>query len=110
MNHLNNYFAVACRHRGWLRSFLLVSVFTCCCFDLESRGQLPSQISSTTQSSASQTDLEVEGQASQADSGKEVTEQSRHGSFVGAPIPSSSPAIGTGVTLMAGYIFPISKS
>jgi len=35
-------------------------------------------------------------------------EEGRHGSFVGAPIPTSSPAIGTGATIIAGYIFPIS--
>jgi hypothetical protein len=32
------------------------------------------------------------------------------GSFVAAPIPTSSAAIGTGVVLMAGYIFPFSKT
>ena len=32
------------------------------------------------------------------------------GSIVFAPIPTSSPAIGTGITLMGGYIFPLRKS
>jgi hypothetical protein len=39
----------------------------------------------------------------------EEERESRGGSFVGAPVPTSSPAIGSGVTLMAGYIFPLSK-
>src|SRR3954453_13612538 len=30
--------------------------------------------------------------------------------FVGAPIPTSSPATGSGVTLMGGSIFPLSKN
>ena len=34
----------------------------------------------------------------------------RRGSFVGVPIPMSSPALGNGVALVAGYIFPIQKS
>jgi hypothetical protein len=44
---------------------------------------------------------------------KESTEQkpvkARKGAFVAVPVPTSSPATGSGVTLMAGYIFPISK-
>jgi len=37
-------------------------------------------------------------------------ENSRKGSFVVAPIPISSPAIGTGAVLALGYIFPLSKT
>jgi len=35
---------------------------------------------------------------------------SRRGSFVIAPIPISSPAIGGGATVIGGYIFPLRKS
>lgn len=32
------------------------------------------------------------------------------GSFVIASIPTSSPAVGTGATILGGYIFPLRKS
>jgi hypothetical protein len=38
------------------------------------------------------------------------TKPERRGSFVIAPIPISSPAIGSGVVLALGYIFPFSKT
>jgi hypothetical protein len=37
------------------------------------------------------------------------SDKSHRGSIVVVPIPTVSPAIGNGVTLMGGYIFPISK-
>jgi outer membrane protein assembly factor BamA len=40
---------------------------------------------------------------------KKQKRSEKRGSFVGAPIPMSSPAIGSGVTIMAGYIFSLSK-
>jgi len=39
---------------------------------------------------------------------KKKTQDAR-GAFVGAPIPVSSPAIGSGVALLGGYIFPLRK-
>jgi hypothetical protein len=42
--------------------------------------------------------------------GKKKKEGDKRGAFVAAPIPTSSAAIGTGIQLMAGYIFPISKN
>jgi len=41
---------------------------------------------------------------------KEKTTKERRGSLVAAPIPISSPAIGSGVTLAGGYIFAPRKS
>lgn len=41
---------------------------------------------------------------------KEKGKKDRRGAFVAAPIPLSSPAIGSGVTIVAGYIFPFSKT
>jgi outer membrane protein assembly factor BamA len=47
-----------------------------------------------------------------AQPGTQPKENKKHGgrgSFVVAPIPTSSPATGSGITLAAGYIFPFSK-
>ena len=59
----------------------------------------------------SQPQLSGKQQAVQLNLGKkkEGDEEGRRGAFVAAPIPTSSAAIGSGVTLMAGYIFPINK-
>jgi hypothetical protein len=43
-------------------------------------------------------------------SAKEPKKKGRRGSIVAAPIPLSSPAIGSGVVLAGGYIFPLQKS
>ncbi len=48
--------------------------------------------------------------ASSTSAKPEQQKKSTRGSFVGAPIPISSPAVGSGVTLLGGYIFPISKN
>lgn len=40
----------------------------------------------------------------------DASKLSRPGSFVIAPIPTASPAIGTGATILGGYIFPLRKS
>jgi hypothetical protein len=56
------------------------------------------------------------GQAQQKDDSSEAhqqvkkTKRERRGSIVAAPIPISSPAIGSGVVLTGGYIFPLRKS
>lgn len=34
-------------------------------------------------------------------------QHSHHGAFVAVPVPISSPALGTGATVLAGYIFPL---
>ncbi len=48
---------------------------------------------------------------SRAEEKKPAKEPKEHrGSIVFAPIPTSSPAVGTGATLMGGYIFPLIKS
>jgi hypothetical protein len=46
-------------------------------------------------------------QAQQPDQG---TKKEKRGSIVAAPIPISGPAIGSGVVLAGGYIFPLRKS
>jgi hypothetical protein len=53
--------------------------------------------------------------AQQADAPKEQRQtkknkKEKRGSIVAAPIPISSPAIGSGVVLAGGYIFPLRKS
>jgi len=37
-------------------------------------------------------------------------EKGSRGAFVGVPVPVSSPAIGSGVVLMGGYVFPLRRS
>jgi len=41
---------------------------------------------------------------------KTTPQKKRRGVLVGSPIPISSPAVGSGVNVMAGYIFPFRKS
>jgi hypothetical protein len=41
---------------------------------------------------------------------KDKKKQNQRGVFIGAPIPLSSPAIGSGATLIGGYIFPLGKN
>jgi hypothetical protein len=50
-----------------------------------------------------------DSQPSPDNSGKSRTKP-RRGALVGLPVPISSPAVGSGVTLMGGYIFPLRKS
>jgi len=110
MEHSANCVARSWRFRHWRTAFLFVGLIIR--FEGAARAQQPQpQIPSTTQSSSSQTDVKIEPQGAQPglDPNKAEAAQSRHGSFVGAPIPNSSPAIGSGVTLLSGYIFPINK-
>lgn len=53
---------------------------------------------------------EKSGQESVKDGRDTSKSGSSSGSFVIAPIPMSSPAIGSGATILAGYIFPLCKS
>ncbi len=52
--------------------------------------------------------IDESGQSSGATLPKE--EKERHGSLVLAPIPMSSPALGSGLIPVVGYIFPLQKS
>lgn len=63
-------------------------------------------------SDSSQTDTPPEGTTGSAET--QVTSEqgktsSRRGSFVVAPLPISSPALGTGIVPVVGYIFPFRK-
>lgn len=49
-------------------------------------------------------------QAQPTSASEPSTMSSSRGSFVIAPIPMSSPAIGNGATILGGYIFPLRKS
>jgi len=49
-------------------------------------------------------------QQNEPDPKKDKKPRTRRGSFVGVPIPLSSPALGSGVALVAGYIFPLVRS
>ena len=56
------------------------------------------------------------GQAPQKDDSSEAqqqekkTKKEKRGAIIAAPIPISSPAIGSGIVLAGGYIFPLRKS
>ncbi|HZC44003.1 MAG TPA: hypothetical protein VE195_07500, partial [Acidobacteriaceae bacterium] len=50
------------------------------------------------------------GQQNTNEAGDTSKSASSRGSFVVAPIPMSSPAIGTGATIIGAYIFPLQKS
>jgi hypothetical protein len=55
---------------------------------------------------------ERDEQTAVADSGAQGTNktQARKGAFVAAPLPISSPAIGSGIVPVVAYIFPLSNS
>src|SRR3954469_18626066 len=72
--------------------------------------QVQPDLRSTTNSSSSASELATVDDKEQSEKSDDQKEEpSRRGSFIGAPIPTSSAAIGTGVTLMGGYIFSINK-
>src|SRR4051812_44884646 len=72
--------------------------------------QVQPDLRSTSSSSSSPSELTGEDNKEKSEkSDNQKDEPSRRGSLVGAPIPTSSAAIGTGVTLMGGYIFSINK-
>lgn len=111
MKHLSSCSAWIVRLQSRLRLTLPAILSICVCLEVNARAQQSQPpVSSATESSSSQADLKVDPQGQpSSESDKEGAEPSRHGSFVAAPIPTSSAAIGTGVTLMAGYIFPLNK-
>jgi len=69
----------------------------------DSTGSLSASQSSTTPSSA------TNGNAKEGES-EEKESTGPRGSFVIAPLPISSPALGTGIIPVVGYIFPFRKS
>jgi hypothetical protein len=74
-------------------------------------GWFPTQPQSndkTTSSAASSEARQPASDKSTAKGQKKKTQDAR-GALVGAPIPVSSPAIGSGVALLLGYIFPLRK-
>ena len=56
-----------------------------------------------------QTKTTAQPKAQPKDPKEEKKQKEARGAFVAAPIPTSSPATGTGAVLAAGYIFPFSK-
>jgi hypothetical protein len=62
----------------------------------------PSRVTVKSKPEADQENPKTESEASKSSSSR--------GSIVFAPIPTSSPAVGTGATILGGYIFPLRKS
>lgn len=95
----------------WFQTILVlaVSVTWICVGQSYVQAQQP-DVPSVSQSSPSNADVSVQTEATSKPENRDDKESSRRGSIVIAPIPTSSPTTGTGITLMAGYIFPLSKS
>src|SRR3954453_16088981 len=106
MNNASNQLAFL-PHRGGV---LVVFILTCFSFSVSDAQMQPADIPSSTESSQSKIDLKIKKEEAKAGTPEQEGEDARRSSFVAAPIPTSSPATGTGVTLMAGYIFPLRKS
>ena len=106
---------VLVRKRRWNSSFCLAA-FLCSALVVASSQEQPSQPQPPAQQSQTQSQPQtppIKQAQVELTLGKKKSkkgERSRSGAFVAAPIPTSSPAIGSGITLMAGYIFPISKN
>jgi Omp85 superfamily domain len=68
--------------------------------------------SATTEGTVSAQTGNKEEQTSEPDSGsgKKVAKKEKRGEIVIAPIPVSSPAIGSGLLLGFGYVFPLNKN
>lgn len=64
--------------------------------------------SETAEKSASQPDKNNQPDASKSQESSPKKKPSRRGEFMVAPLPISSPALGTGIVLVVGYIFPLS--
>jgi hypothetical protein len=87
-------------------------VICCCIFCLGCVAYAQVEQTDTSITTSSQTKVEVTTEKNNTEVGTSSDlekELDRRSTFVAAPIPTSSPATGTGVTLVGGYIFPISK-
>jgi len=101
----------ACLTTCWWGAVVFVGLITCS--DVASRAQQSQPQTTLPSSSSPEIGLILDQQQDEQPNStpaRDAAGQARDGSFVGAPIPNSSPAIGTGVTLIAGYIFPLNKS
>ncbi len=90
----------------------VVAILLFCCLALKAKAQEIPVDDSRTAAESGKSDAARESQdsrAAQSNSSK-TGKKSRRGALVGMPVPISSPAVGSGVTLMGGYIFPFRKS
>ena len=96
--------------KRWRKELLIYPIFVLSLCSLAT-GRSPAQLRSndkTTSSAASDETPQPASDKSTAKGHKKRTQDAR-GALVGAPIPVSSPAIGSGVALLVGYIFPLRK-
>jgi Omp85 superfamily domain len=97
---------------SFVRHFVLVLVTALCsCSNIHAQESPPE----TTPQSVQKSDPVQEGSSSEkkdndTDEEKDKEKRPSRGSFVVAPLPLSSPAIGDGVIPVLGYIFPFSKN
>jgi Omp85 superfamily domain len=107
-----------CRRLALTYFCLFAGMFLCVSAPLDLQGQ--------SASSASDVSAKAEGKLSNSQEGagtgqppastetkeepEKTKKKSRRGSIVLAPLPVASPAVGTGVILGVGYIFPFSKN
>lgn len=90
--------------RSALRLLGIIALMTCSSvFSLTQSSPAPKQDPET------QTGRQVQDASSETHPNQTAPPSSR-GAFVAVPVPMSSPAIGSGVVLMLGYITPLSKN
>lgn len=84
------------------------------CVAQETAASLPADVQSSQESTQPSSSTPAAGTAASKDSQKKDEKKHKHhdssGSFVVAPLPMVSPAIGAGVVPIAGYITPIPKT
>ena len=88
--------------------FLLV--FACWTATLNAQQSSEPQPVPAAESSATGAQSDQKDSQTASEKAKTTPQKKRRGVLVGIPIPISSPAVGSGVNVMAGYIFPFRKS
>ncbi len=99
-----------------LLSSVLLACIACFCVDVPCLGQENQPVDKPSASTPSQqTAVKTSGQSSQSPTAEQPKQESKkkkklggRGAFVVAPLPISSPAIGSGIVPVFGYIFPFS--
>lgn len=99
---------------GWTPAATLASTLLLCCFAMGQLKPLDPEASSSITSSIGNSQRTEDSSQATDDPVKKSEKSKRkkifRGDFVAAPIPISSPALGSGIVPVAGYIFPLRSS
>jgi hypothetical protein len=87
--------------------YWIVSLLVCLTLVAFADAQQEDSTKEVARQAASTVKEEAKSQPSDIKEDKKLAADSHRGAFIGVPIPTSSPAIGSGATLMAGYVFPL---